>query len=132
MNSRNHIAMIGDAITWLFERLAGIHSDYAEPGYKHIILKPTIPEGLSEVRASHRSPHGWVRSAWKKSKEAFYWEVEIPANTHATIYFPTLFTPETTQIRESGKYFSKIERTEKGQFMVKLGSGKYRFTQEGS
>ena len=132
MNSRNHIAMIGDAITWLFERIAGIHTDYVEPGYKHVILKPTIPEGLSEVKASHHSPHGWVRSAWRKSKGVFYWEVEIPANTHATIYFPGLFTPETTRITESGKNFSKIERTEKGRFMVKLGSGKYRFTQEGS
>jgi alpha-L-rhamnosidase len=132
MNSRNHIAMIGDAITWLFERLAGIHSDAAEPGFKHIILKPTLPKGLSEVTASHHSPHGWIRSTWKKSGESFYWEVEIPANTHATLYFPAVVAPKTSTITEDGKPFGMGERDEKGRLIAKLGSGKYRFLQVGS
>jgi alpha-L-rhamnosidase len=131
MNSRNHIAMIGDAITWLFERLAGIHSDYSEPGFKHIILKPTLPEGLSEVSASHHSPHGWIKSAWKKSGETFYWEVDIPANTHAKVYFPAVVSPETSKITEDGKPFRIEQQDEKGRFVAKLGSGKYRFVQVG-
>jgi alpha-L-rhamnosidase len=131
MNSRNHIAMIGDAITWLFERLAGIHSDATEPGFKHIILKPTLPKGLSEVTASHHSPHGWIRSAWKKSSDTFYWEVEIPVNTHATVYFPAVVSLETSSITEDGKPFRIDEYDEKGRLVAKLGSGKYRFVQVG-
>jgi alpha-L-rhamnosidase len=132
MNSRNHIAMIGDAITWLFERLAGIHTDAAEPGFKHIILKPTLPKGLSEVTASHHSPHGWIRSAWKKSGDSFFWEVDIPANAHATIYFPAIFSPETSSVTEGGKPFHTKEYDEKGRLLAKIGSGKYRFEQVGA
>ncbi len=131
MNSRNHIAMIGDAITWLFERLAGFHSDYSKPGFKHIILKPTLPKGLSEVTASHHSPYGWVRSTWKKTGDKFYWEVEIPANTLATVYFPAGAVSEIGTITEDGKPFLISERDEKGRLIAKLGSGKYRFLQVG-
>jgi alpha-L-rhamnosidase len=131
MNSRNHIAMIGDGITWLFERLAGLHNDASEPGFKHIILKPTLPDELSEVTASHHNPHGWVRSAWKKTNESFYWEIEIPANTHATLYFPSAISPKTSKITESEMPFKINQFDEKGRAIVKLGSGKYRFSQSG-
>ncbi|MCF0193500.1 MAG: alpha-rhamnosidase, partial [Prevotella sp.] len=40
MNSGNHIMLLGDLVTWMFQNVGGIRADAAKPGFKHIILKP--------------------------------------------------------------------------------------------
>ena len=40
MNSGNHVMLIGDYVVWLYENLAGIKTDPAHPGFKHILMKP--------------------------------------------------------------------------------------------
>ena len=52
MNSRNHFAF-GAMSQWLFEGLAGLNPDPEEPGFKHIIVRPYIPEGLDWVKVSY-------------------------------------------------------------------------------
>ena len=89
MNSRNHVMLLGDLITWYYENLAGIKSDKIDVGFKHIIFKPDfdIPD-LDSVDASYISPYGKIVSKWKKSSTRLAWDIEIPANTTAEVNLP--------------------------------------------
>jgi alpha-L-rhamnosidase len=38
--SFNHVMLVGDLVTWFYEDLVGIRPDPAQPGFKHIIMRP--------------------------------------------------------------------------------------------
>ena len=86
MNSGNHVMLLGDLISWLYEDVAGIQST---DGFRHITLKPdfSVPE-MNNIRASYQSIYGTIVSQWKKEQGRLLWHVEIPANTEATLYLP--------------------------------------------
>ncbi|MBO5625549.1 MAG: family 78 glycoside hydrolase catalytic domain [Prevotella sp.] len=86
MNSGNHVMLLGDLISWLYEDVAGIQST---DGFRHITLKPdfSVPE-MNNIRASYQSIYGMIASQWKKEQGRLLWHVEIPANTEATLYLP--------------------------------------------
>ena len=88
MNSGNHVMLVGDFVIWLYEDLAGIKSDPEQPGFKHIIMKPTPVGDLTFVKATHQSPYGLISSDWHRDGKNFDWRIEIPANTTATVYVP--------------------------------------------
>ena len=102
MNSGNHVMLIGDLVVWLYEDLAGIKPDPAQPGFKHILMKPTPVGDLNFVKATHNSPYGLISSEWHRDGNKFDWQIEIPANTTATVYVPaTSLEAVTVQRRES-------------------------------
>ncbi len=88
MNSGNHVMLLGDLISWLYEDAAGIKAQ--EPGFKHIRLQPdfTVDE-MDDIDASYNSVYGRIVSRWHKTEGRLYWHVEIPANTTATLCLPT-------------------------------------------
>jgi alpha-L-rhamnosidase len=88
MNSGNHVMLLGDFLIWLYEDLAGIKPDPLNPGFKHIVMKPTLVDGLDHVKASHFSPYGWIESEWEISGDLFDWQVTVPPNSHATVFIP--------------------------------------------
>ncbi|WP_288317767.1 family 78 glycoside hydrolase catalytic domain [Xylanibacter caecicola] len=89
MNSGNHVMLLGDLISWLYEDVAGIQSDEAQPGFKHIIMRPDFSvDEMDDIDASYKSVYGTIVSRWKKTVGMLYWHVEIPANTTATLYMP--------------------------------------------
>ncbi|ATC63334.1 alpha-L-rhamnosidase [Nibricoccus aquaticus] len=90
MNSFNHYSL-GSVGEWLFRHVAGIELDPAKPGFQHFILRPFIPaEGtLSHARATYRTMHGEIESAWKRSGSDFTWTIRIPANCTARVYVPS-------------------------------------------
>ena len=102
MNSFNHYAY-GAIGEWLYTHVAGIEIDKENPGYKHFILAPHPGGGLTNANAEFESMFGKIKSAWKIDDGNFMVEVEIPANTTATVILPN------------------SEKKE-------LGSGKYSFT----
>lgn len=102
MNSFNHYAY-GAVGEWLYTHVAGIEIDKENPGYKHFILAPHPGGGLTNANAKFESMFGKIKSAWKIDGGNFLYEVEIPANTTATVILPN------------------SEKKE-------LGSGKYSFT----
>jgi alpha-L-rhamnosidase len=129
MDSGNHIMLVGDLVVWLFEDVAGIKPDPAQPGFKHIIMKPYLAGDLIFAKASHYSPYGLINSEWHKQQDRFNWQITIPANTTATVYLPAA-QPE--DVDESGQPISKATgvrflRVEAGQVVLSLGSGTYRF-----
>lgn len=101
MNSFNHYAY-GAIGEWLYTYVAGIKIDETNPGYKHFFLAPHPGGGLTNARADFDSMFGKIKSAWKIEGENFVYEVEIPANTTATVILPG--NEEKPKQFGSGKY----------------------------
>ena len=87
MNSFNHYSYgaIGD---WMYRSMAGLDTYEDGPGYKHIKIKPHIGGNFTNVSASLKTYYGKVSNAWKIENNTLVMDVEIPANTTATIYVP--------------------------------------------
>lgn len=87
MNSGNHVMLLGDLLSWLYEDIAGIQS--ANGGFKQILLKPDFSvDEIDDIDASYKSIYGIIVSRWKKVRGKLFWHVEIPANTSATVCLP--------------------------------------------
>lgn len=87
MNSFNHYAY-GSIGAWLYNTVAGIEIDPAQPGYKHTILRPQPGGGLTHASARLQTLYGELASEWKLSDGAFEWRVVVPPNTTATAHLP--------------------------------------------
>jgi len=129
MNSGNHVMLVGDLVIWLYENLAGIKSDPAQPGFKRILMRPNPVGDLSWVKAAHDSPYGRVVSEWHIEDEKFRWEITVPANTTATVWLPA---GDATAAREGGKPLPdavgvEVLRSEPGAIVCEVASGAYGF-----
>jgi alpha-L-rhamnosidase len=129
MNSFNHYAYgaIGD---WMYRVITGIDTYTDAPGYKHIVIKPHIGGSLDFANADLATPYGKVSSHWKKLEGQFILDVEIPANTTATICLPA---SAKAVIKEGGKELQSVPQVKKvgneGAYtMLETGSGLYHFT----
>ena len=134
MNSFSHYAF-GAVCEWMFSQLAGIQTD--GPGYKRIIIRPTIPSPKSNpdqkpidwVRASYDSIRGRIASAWKVGDGGLSLDVTIPANTTATVYIPAR---DLASVTESGRLLAQAQgvkflRREGDRLVLAVESGSYRF-----
>ena len=87
MNSGNHVMLLGDLLSWLYEYVAGIGA--ADVGFKHIFMGPDFSvDEIDNIDASYNSIYGPIVSRWKKEHGQLFWHVEIPANTKATLRLP--------------------------------------------
>ena len=130
MNSGNHVMLIGDLVIWLYERLAGIKADPQDPGFRHVVMRPTLVGGLQSVKATHKSPYGLIESEWKNSAGRFTWNIRMPVNSTATVFIPARSVED---IMESGIPIRKAEgveyvRMEGSSAVFKVQSGAYRFS----
>ncbi|MBT2757823.1 family 78 glycoside hydrolase catalytic domain [Mesobacillus foraminis] len=91
MNSFNHYAY-GAIAEWMYKYMAGISNDPNDPGFKHIILRPTIDEQkrITKVKGTYESAYGTITSNWELENDTFTYQVMIPANTTATICIPAI------------------------------------------
>jgi len=115
--------MLGHIMEWFYTGLGGIKQEEGSTGFSKIIIKPEIVGDLTWVKSSYQSPYGLIRSEWKKENNMLEMVVEIPANTAATIYFPTLYKASVT---ENGKKITVL-KFPNGQYFYKTGSGTYHF-----
>lgn len=105
MNSFNHYAY-GAIGEWLYTYVSGIQIDEENPGYKHFILAPHPGGGLTNANAEFNSMYGKIKSEWKIEGDNFIYDVEIPANTTATVILPG--TEEQKELG-SGKYTFSVQ-----------------------
>ncbi|MGN6395292.1 MAG: family 78 glycoside hydrolase catalytic domain [Mucilaginibacter sp.] len=129
MNSYNHYAYgaIGD---WMYRVIAGIDTKQDAPGYKGIIIKPTIGGNLTNVAADYQTGYGKVSSHWTVDGTTLKMDVEIPANTTATVYIPGT---NSNGMTEGGKALATVPgittgEAKDGYVPVNVGSGVYHFT----
>jgi alpha-L-rhamnosidase len=128
MNSFNHYAYgaIGD---WMYRVMVGIDTDEDTVGYKKITIKPHIGQKITQAAASYQTRYGKLAAGWKIENSKLLLDIEIPANTTATIYIPAT----GTEILENNSPLStasglQVVATEKEYVVVKAGSGIYRFS----
>ncbi|MFY7828832.1 MAG: family 78 glycoside hydrolase catalytic domain [Flectobacillus sp.] len=124
MTSFNHYAYgaVGD---WMYRTIAGIDTKEADgAGYKSSIIKPVIGGGLTYAKGYYFTPYGKLASFWKIEGDLLTLEIEIPANTESTVYFPT---SDTSSIKSNGAIVTDLKH--EGKWISKtFGSGKYVFT----
>jgi alpha-L-rhamnosidase len=129
MNSFNHYSYgaIGD---WMYREVAGIDTYEDAPGYRHSRIKPHIGGGLTQVAADLHTSYGLLSSHWQIVGDSLRMDVEIPANTSATVYLPS---EDEASVREGGKMLRSEKEIgsiglEKGYIVLNLGSGNYHFS----
>jgi alpha-L-rhamnosidase len=85
MNSYNHYAF-GSVMAWVYRRAAGIDTDAAGPGFRHVKVEPHFDASLPMLHVEYDSDYGTIVSDWKQSTHKF--TLTIPANTTATVMLP--------------------------------------------
>ena len=87
MNSFNHYAY-GCVCQWLWETAAGICADPAEPGFRHILLRPVPDKRLGSLHAEYASAAGLIKSDWKYDGDRWTWTFTVPEGATATVTLP--------------------------------------------
>ena len=131
MNSFNHYAY-GAIGEWLYRVVAGIEIDEEKPGYKHIIIQPHPGGGMTYAKARVDSMYGTIESGWRLEGEKMTVDVEIPANTDATVRLPGA---KLSGVREGGSKLGEVKGIVKSSqagdaTVVIVGSGRYSFQYE--
>ena len=129
--SHNH-CMLGHLYSWLFASVGGIDQTETSVAYKRLRINPQQVGDLHSAQVSLRGPYGLIRTDWNDTPERYTLTVEIPANSSAEVYLPTL---DVQHISESGSPIAQnrqinVLRTEGAKSVLSVGSGLYRFVVE--
>lgn len=100
MNSFNHYAY-GCVAEWMWETMAGIASDPANPGFKHIIMAPQPDKRIGSLKATYNSAAGPISSDWKYEGDTWTWNFTVPEGATATVTLPG---EETSKEYGAGTY----------------------------
>jgi len=128
MNSLNHYAYgaVGD---WLYRTVAGLNDDPAEPGYRHVIVRPRPGPGFNFAKATLMTPYGVASSGWRIENGRLTVTVRVPPNAHATVVLPGARLESvregTTAVQTAGGVRSA--RQQGDDVTVEMGSGDYEF-----
>lgn len=85
MTSFNHYAL-GAVADWMHRSVAGLAP--AEPGYRHLLVRPRPGGGLDWAEARHETPYGEAVVRWELARQDFTLEVTVPAGCTATVILP--------------------------------------------
>lgn len=131
-NVSNNHCMLGHLMEWFYSGLCGINQTDSSVAFKEIIINPQPVDSISFANASYNSPYGIIKSGWKKDAGKFELNVEIPANTTATIFIPAKNIDAITENGYSVKNQNQFQYSgyKDGKVMIKTGSGTYRFRVE--
>ena len=100
-NSSHNHPMFGGGLVWMYRWIAGVQTDDAEPGYKHIILRPTPVGDLTWATYKTETAYGNLSVRWDlKDGGRFRLKTRIPRGARATVYLPDGSDPVEIQ---SGK-----------------------------
>ena len=105
MNSFNHYAY-GVVCQWIWQTCAGIAADPAQPGFKHIVMRPVPDRRLGHLQATYLSAAGLIKSSWSYKGNKWVWTFTIPKGATATVILPG---EEKGREYHSGTYTIKKE-----------------------
>jgi len=127
-SSFNHYSYgaVGD---WLYRTVAGLDTFEDAPGYKHSRIRPHTGGGLTNASGELLTPYGKLSSHWRWDKNDILLDLEVPANTSATVYIPA---EDENDISEANIPVQNIPTIrligrEQGNILLELGSGIYHF-----
>ncbi|MFT4018292.1 MAG: family 78 glycoside hydrolase catalytic domain [Agriterribacter sp.] len=127
MNSFNQYA-IGSVGEWMHNTIIGINYDETQPGYRHFVLTPTPGGTLTWAKGSYKAITGKLSVSWKKDAGMLTVEVDIPANTTATLVLPSDKSIKEGNQPIAGSRYIKQVKMKEGKTTLKLASGRYTFT----
>ena len=115
---------------WFYQGLGGIRCDPDGAGFRRIVLRPELIDGLQWVSSRHDSPHGNIISEWTRTGSAVRYHIRIPPNTSARVYLPH---PAGTNITEGRRPAATALGVRPlpdtaGRATFEIASGDYRFT----
>lgn len=116
MNSFNHYAY-GVVCEWIWESAAGIAADPADPGFRHIIMKPVPDKRLGHVDAVYKSAAGVIKSSWKYEGDKWIWNFTIPEGATASVTLPG---ENESKEYQAGSYTVEQSTTIKPTAMIKI------------
>jgi len=126
--SNNHF-MLGHIMEWFYAGLAGIKAADTDIAFHDIVLRPALVGDIRWARGEYRSPYGMIASFWNREGGVFDWRVRIPVNTMARVYLPAESSDVVTEGGRAltGRKDIRVIGYEKGAFVLRVGSGSYRF-----
>jgi alpha-L-rhamnosidase len=130
MNSFAHYAF-GAVGEWIYRNVVGINPDEADPGWRHIVIRPYPGGGLTWAEGAIDSIRGLVSCRWEReaSEGALTLEVQIPPGTRATVAIPAT---EQQKVLEGDGPAEEAEgvrwlRRQGDRQLYRVVSGRYRF-----
>jgi alpha-L-rhamnosidase len=122
--------MLGHLMEWFYAGLAGIKIANNGIAYNKIDIKPQPVGDITNAKASFYSPYGIIKSEWKKERDQFVMNIDIPANTTATIYLPSTYSSTIMENEKNikGRTDLRLDGFEKDKTKINVGSGSYHFT----
>ena len=91
---------------------------------------PHISDSLSFANADLKTYYGTVSSHWKTDNGKLQLDIEIPANTKATVYIPANSAESVMEgtVALSASKDIKVIGKDGNYVVVEVGSGKYHFS----
>jgi alpha-L-rhamnosidase len=126
MNSFNHVAF-GSVGEWIWRNVGGINPDEAQPGFKHVFIRPQPGGGLTWANATYDSVRGKIVSNWKIQNNEFVLDVTIPPNTTASVYLPTVKVAAVRMNKPAVEDPKITGVVTDGAVAFEVGSGHYEF-----
>jgi alpha-L-rhamnosidase len=131
-DSRNH-PMFGGGLTWFYRTIAGINADENEPGYRHVVISPKLPQQLDHVRYSTLTPYGRLTSEVSKNGKTQTVNISVPVGCRATVHLPA---SNAAAIKENGRDIIsglddvKLLPSNSDEVVVDINQGNYTFSIE--
>ncbi|AIQ51389.1 family 78 glycoside hydrolase catalytic domain [Paenibacillus sp. FSL R7-0331] len=122
--SRNH-DMMGHILEWLYKELLGISS--ASGAYKEILIAPFRSGRVKRVKGVHHSIRGEIGVEFSHSAEEIILNVQIPANTTATLQIPLLHGESQLYERGTRVLYEPFNQGAQIYARLKIGSGSYSY-----
>ena len=126
--SHNH-PMFGSVSEWFYKGVGGISPADDAVGFNDIVIKPFFTDSLQWMKTTYHSIRGLIETSWFRLPGEITFNVIIPGNTNAIVYFPA---EDPENITERGIPIKQMKEAEyvnsgNGSSVFKLGSGHYSF-----
>ncbi len=121
-NSRCHSSYLGIG-GWYIEAIAGIQSEWQDPGYRTIRFRPGFNSGLEWAEGSLDTAYGIIRIKWRQEAERVEVELSVPPRCEGVLELPPcylLVTSATIQAAPS------LKRLDADRHQIDLASGTHR------
>lgn len=122
MNSFNHYSL-GSVGEWIYRYVAGIDQASSSVAYSRLRLAPRIGGTLTHASASYESPHGLVKSGWKRDGDRVSFDLLIPPGATAEVTLPGVDGMLDGMSLADSSYVQNLQAGAAGtQFVLQSGS----------
>jgi alpha-L-rhamnosidase len=106
--------------SWFYQALGGIRPDEDSHGYRHVLIDPQIPEGITWAKTTKETPYGIIVVNWKTEDTRLNMKIQIPVGCNATVTIP----------KNNETYTLNGETIKSNSPLNELGSGEYNIVYE--